>query len=64
MQLTNAQKNTLRTFVQNDPTLNAIPQTLANTTTGGAGNGAEATPAKLRVEGSIEWNYLREVMGW
>lgn len=162
MQLTNAQKNTLRAFVAADPTLNAIPQTadgafalaealnetkedffvwktsmvteelfdgvqftavdalsvgkarifewmilagsvrpasnsirvaitqcfgaasasevaifaamkrnatilesvLANTTTGGAGNGAEATPAKLRVEGSIEWNYLLEVMRW
>lgn len=43
---------------------NLIESIFANTTTGGAGNGAEATPAKIRVEGNIEANYLRDVMGW
>lgn len=43
---------------------NLIESIFANTTTGGSGNGAEATPAKVRVEGDIEVNYLRDVMGW
>lgn len=45
-------------------TATRLESVLANTSTGGAGNGAEGTPAKLRVEGLIDLGYLREVMGW
>lgn len=45
-------------------TATRLESVLANTSTGGAGNGAEGTPAKLRVEGLIDPGYLREVMGW